>query len=151
MQQTTVIVRRHSDRNAFQNLRFSLCEIIPLYFFSFSSSSYLVYFQPFTYLFICVSLSLRLRWCSRFTLNTWREPQFCSFCSIIQGWNDFSFHGSDEIQTPNIDALAYNGVILNQHYSQPICTPTRSALLTGRYPSNIGIFAYSAILFHSTW
>ena len=53
------------------------------------------------------------------------------------GWSDVGFHGS-KIQTPNIDKLASNGVILDNYYVQPICTPTRAALLSGRYPIHLG-------------
>ena len=54
-----------------------------------------------------------------------------------QGWDDVGFHGS-EISTPNIDALAYSGIILNKYYVSPICSPTRSAIMTGRHPIHTG-------------
>lgn len=53
------------------------------------------------------------------------------------GWADLSYRGSD-IQTPNIDSLAKEGLTLNRFYSMPICTPTRSALMTGRDPMRLG-------------
>ena len=55
------------------------------------------------------------------------------------GWSDVGFHGS-KIQTPNIDKLASEGVILDNYYVMPICSPTRSALLTGMYPIHTGEF-----------
>jgi arylsulfatase A-like enzyme len=54
------------------------------------------------------------------------------------GWKDVGFHGSD-IQTPHIDRLAAEGARLEQFYAQPMCTPTRAALLTGRYPHRYGL------------
>lgn len=53
------------------------------------------------------------------------------------GWGDVGFHGS-EIKTPNIDKLAASGVKLDSFYVLPVCTPTRSALMTGRYPIRYG-------------
>jgi arylsulfatase A-like enzyme len=54
------------------------------------------------------------------------------------GWKDVGFHGSD-IRTPNLDKLAQGGARLEQFYVQPMCTPTRAALLTGRYPFRYGL------------
>ncbi len=54
------------------------------------------------------------------------------------GWKDVGFHGSD-IKTPNIDKLAQGGARLEQFYAQPMCTPSRAALMTGRYPFRYGL------------
>ena len=53
------------------------------------------------------------------------------------GWADVGYHGSS-IRTPNIDQLQSRGVELDFHYVAPMCTPTRAALLTGRYWSRFG-------------
>lgn len=52
------------------------------------------------------------------------------------GYNDIGYHGS-EIKTPNLDKLAGEGVKLENYYVQPICTPTRSQLMSGRYQVHI--------------
>lgn len=52
------------------------------------------------------------------------------------GYNDVGYHakyGRSLIRTPNIDEMAYSGVRLENYYVQPVCTPTRSQLITGRY------------------
>ena len=56
------------------------------------------------------------------------------------GWNDVSFHGSNQIPTPTIDDLAHSGVILDRHYVNAVCSPTRSSLMTGRAIINTGIY-----------
>jgi len=54
------------------------------------------------------------------------------------GWKDVGFRGSD-IKTPNIDRLAQEGARLEQFYAQPMCSPSRAALMTGRYPFRYGL------------
>ena len=51
---------------------------------------------------------------------------------------DLGYRGG-EIHTPNIDALAKGGVRLESFYGEPVCTPSRAALMTGRYPMRYGL------------
>jgi len=67
-----------------------------------------------------------------------KRPHILFILADDLGWSDLGFHGS-VIKTPNIDKLAREGVILDNYYVQPLCTPTRSALMTGRYPIHTGL------------
>lgn len=53
------------------------------------------------------------------------------------GWSDVGWHGGFS-KTPNLDSLVRGGVELDRHYVQPVCTPTRTALMSGRYPGRFG-------------
>jgi arylsulfatase A-like enzyme len=54
------------------------------------------------------------------------------------GYGDLSSYGAPDIRTPNLDRLARDGVRLTQFYANaPVCTPTRAALLTGRYQQRV--------------
>lgn len=55
------------------------------------------------------------------------------------GWSDVGYHGSD-FPTPNLDQLAVKeGVRLERYYVQQVCSPTRSAFMSGRYPFHTGM------------
>ncbi|XP_034048901.1 arylsulfatase B [Thalassophryne amazonica] len=54
------------------------------------------------------------------------------------GYYDVGYHGS-EISTPNLDKLSASGVRLENYYVQPVCTPSRNQLMTGRYQIHTGL------------
>jgi arylsulfatase A-like enzyme len=66
------------------------------------------------------------------------KPNIVYIVADDLGWKDVGFDGSD-IKTPNLDKLAAGGTKLEQFYAQPMCTPTRAALMTGRYPFRYGL------------
>ncbi len=67
------------------------------------------------------------------------RPHILHIVADDLGWKDVGFNGCADIRTPNLDALAMNGARLTQFYAQPMCTPTRAALMTGRYPFRYGL------------
>src|SRR5688500_9987913 len=56
------------------------------------------------------------------------------------GYGDLGSYGASDVRTPNIDRLAREGVRLTDAYANgPVCTPTRAALISGRYPQRVGL------------
>ncbi|MDX9910316.1 MAG: arylsulfatase [Phycisphaerales bacterium] len=67
------------------------------------------------------------------------RPNIVHIVADDLGWEDVGFNGCSDIKTPNLDALAAGGARLTHFYVQPMCTPTRAALMTGRYPFRYGL------------
>ena len=67
------------------------------------------------------------------------QPNIVHIVADDLGWKDVGFNGCTDIKTPHLDALAAGGAKFTQFYTLNICTPTRAALMTGRYPFRYGL------------
>lgn len=68
-----------------------------------------------------------------------QSPNFVIFYADDLGWGELGCQGNKEIPTPNIDAIARNGVRFTSGYvAATYCSPSRAGLLTGRYPTRFG-------------
>ncbi|MCB1230972.1 MAG: arylsulfatase, partial [Verrucomicrobiae bacterium] len=67
------------------------------------------------------------------------RPNIVHIVADDLGWRDVGFNGCEDIKTPNLDALAAGGAKFTEFYVQSMCTPTRAALMTGRYPFRYGL------------
>ncbi|XP_059201254.1 arylsulfatase I-like [Centropristis striata] len=66
------------------------------------------------------------------------QPHIIFILTDDQGFNDIGYH-NPTLKTPTLDKLAAEGVTLENYYVQPICTPSRSQLITGRYQIHTGL------------
>ena len=77
------------------------------------------------------------------------RPNVLFFLADDWGFNDIGYNGNTDTQTPFISSLARKeSLIISQHYATPLCSVTRCALLTGRYPMRYGL--QSEAIFHTS-
>ncbi len=69
-----------------------------------------------------------------------RRPNVVLIMTDDQGYGDLGFHGNSKIRTPNLDRLARHSVRLTNFHVDPTCSETRSALMTGRYATRVGVW-----------
>eukprot|EP01063_Lacrimia_lanifica_P034144 TRINITY_DN6249_c0_g1_i1.p1 TRINITY_DN6249_c0_g1~~TRINITY_DN6249_c0_g1_i1.p1 ORF type:complete len:540 (+),score=166.88 TRINITY_DN6249_c0_g1_i1:69-1688(+) len=79
------------------------------------------------------------------------KPDLVFIVADDLGLNEMGYRNSSRgLMTPFLDDLAFSGVVLENYYVQPICSPTRSALMTGRYPMHLGTHA-NVIYWDTPW
>ncbi|TAE23514.1 MAG: N-acetylgalactosamine 6-sulfate sulfatase [Cytophagales bacterium] len=67
-------------------------------------------------------------------------PNILLILTDDQGYHDVSYYGTNDLRTPYIDSLARSGMRFDNFYANcPVCSPTRAALLSGRYPDRVGV------------
>ena len=72
-------------------------------------------------------------------LSAQDQPNIIVFIADDVSWNDYGCYGNDGVRTPNIDELAANGIkFTNAYLTASSCSPSRSSIITGRYPHNNG-------------
>ncbi|VGO19620.1 arylsulfatase [Pontiella sulfatireligans] len=70
-----------------------------------------------------------------------KQPNVILVLTDDQGYGDMSCHGNPFLKTPNIDKLHAQSVRLTDFHVDPMCAPTRAALMTGRYSARTGVWS----------
>lgn len=75
-----------------------------------------------------------------------QRPNIIFIMTDDQGYGDVGYLEHPEVKTPNIDKMAQNGLRLDRFYTSPVCSPTRASVLTGRYPTRMGVLTWGHAL-----
>src|SRR5687767_15475148 len=89
--------------------------------------------------FVAAALCL-VSWADHSRADADERPNVLLVITDDQGYGDFSLHGNPTLKTPNIDALGRQSVRFERFFVNTFCSPTRAALLTGRYPLRCGVW-----------
>ena len=68
-----------------------------------------------------------------------KKPNVLIILTDDQGYHDVSYYGTSDIRTPNIDMLCKSGMRFDNFYAETVCSPSRAALMSGRYPEMVGV------------
>ena len=98
--------------------------------------------RPLSLILCCMNLAFQ-----GFATET--KPNILYIMADDMGYADAGFNGAKDIKTPHLDRLAKEGAILRSFYVQPVCSPTRASLMTGRYVAHTGV--YSIVRPNASW
>lgn len=94
--------------------------------------------KPKTFLFFQLMMFLQFNAVAQSTIAS--KPNIIFILADDLGYADLSFTGGKDVKTPHIDALAAKGIFLKNCYANStVCSPSRAALLTGKYPDLVGV------------
>lgn len=80
------------------------------------------------------------------------KPNFLLILTDDQGYHDVSYYGTEDIRTPHIDSIIETGMRLDNFYANsPVCSPTRAAMLTGKYQDYVGVPGVIRTHPHNSW
>lgn len=78
-----------------------------------------------------------------YRLTAATQPNVVVLLADDAGWGDYSYNGNKQLATPHIDSIAQQGAHFDRFYVEPVCSPTRAELLTGRYHRRTGVYGVS--------
>ncbi len=94
-------------------------------------------FRPYLFAVFLLAVFLLTSCAAPSNEESTRKPNFILVFADDQGYGDLGVQGATDFQTPRIDQMAREGMRFTDFYAQPVCGPSRTALLTGSYPIRV--------------